>query len=195
MVWLLIGCNVAVFLLWQSALAARDGRRLRWLRDNFTVSLQSLRSGRLHCLVTSAFSQAELPHLAVNAFSLYAFGLPLCRFLGVQRFLIVYMGGAVASSLAHIAYQNLRRPARAAGSGSQGDVPAMGASGSAMACTVLFACLFPHSSFLLYFVVPVPAWLCAAGLVAYDAAQGWKADPRDRTAHAGHLGAAATADS
>jgi hypothetical protein len=68
------------------------------------------------------------------------------------------------------------------------DIPALGASGSAMACTVLFACLFPHSQFLLYFVIPVPAWLCAMGLVGYDAYKAYQASPVDRVAHMAHIG-------
>ena len=178
---------------------------------HFTVSLRSLREGRLHTLVTSALSQQEVSHLFVNCFSLYAFGLPLCSVIGWRRMLVVYLGGAVASSLSHIAYQNalLPRLTRAGASrprpslsGSYPpsllhpipprsyDTPALGASGSAMACTVLFACLFPHTQFLLYYVIPLPAWLCASGLVAYDAIKALQAQPTDRTAHFGHLGVA-----
>jgi hypothetical protein len=35
--------------------------------------------------------------------------------------------------------------------------PALGASGSAMSYAVVFACLFPETTFLIYFIVPVPA--------------------------------------
>ena len=42
-------------------------------------------------------------------------------------------------------------------------------SGSAMSCTVLYACLFPYSQLLLYGIIPVPAWAAASGLIALDA--------------------------
>lgn len=32
----------------------------------------------------------------------------------------------------------------------------------------LFACLFPNTTFLLFFIVPVPAWLCVSGIFAWD---------------------------
>ena len=203
----LIGLNVAVFALWQWARERRG--RYQWMMRHFTTSLAALRSGRVHTLVTSAFSQQEPLHLALNVFSLAVFARPLCAALGAGRLLTVYLGGAVASSLSHIAYQNALLPtilrsrqaeARARGLPAAAtrtrpsaslDVPAQGASGSAMACTALFACLYPRSQFLLYFVVPVPAWLCASGLVALDLYAALRAEARDRTAHFGHIGGAA----
>ena len=203
LVWLLIGVNVLVWCLWRWSLDERA--RYQFMMRHFTVSLRALREGRLHTLVTAAFSQQELSHLFVNCFSLYAFGLPLGSILGWRRMLLVYLGGAVASSLSHILYQNallprLTRPARPPPALTPRtpprsyDTPALGASGSAMACTVLFACLFPSAQFLLYYVVPVPAWLCASGLVAYDAVRALQAQPTDRTAHFGHLGVHHTED-
>ena len=194
LVWALIGCNVGVFLLWRLSVEQRS--RYGLMMDHFTVSLRNLREGRVWTLITSAFSQREVGHLLVNCISLYAFARPLCALIGGRRLLVVYLGGAVASSLSHIAYQNvllprLHRSRHQLYLPSAVDLPALGASGSAYACTTLFACLFPHSQFLLYFVLPVPAWLCATGLIAYDVWAAFKASPMDRTAHFGHIGGAA----
>jgi membrane associated rhomboid family serine protease len=56
----------------------------------------------------------------------------------------------------------------------------LGASGNIMALTAYFACVYPQASFLLFGIVPVPAWLCVSGLVGYDV----------MTGHAGHVGGA-----
>ena len=209
-VWLIIGANVLVFLLWRSS--GGSYRDQRWMIDNFTVSLRSLSAGRLHTLVTAAFSQQDVTHLLLNCLALYVFGTQLCMILGTGRFLLVYFGGAVTSSMAHVVYQNyiyprLLRSKQARQRQSQPynpyyntiaastpyafDRPAMGASGSAMSCTVLFACLSPYSQLLLYGIIPVPAWAAATGLIALDAYSAWRASESDHTAHFGHLGGAA----
>lgn len=63
----LILANVGVWTLWQYA-------DRRWMAEHFTVSGRSLREGRLHTLVTSAFSQVDAWHLGGNMLSLFFFG-------------------------------------------------------------------------------------------------------------------------
>ena len=66
----LLGANVAVFLLWRAnpLFAAR----------NFTTSLDGIKSGRLHTLVTCTFSQRDTWHLVSNMIGLYFFGRQDC---------------------------------------------------------------------------------------------------------------------
>jgi membrane associated rhomboid family serine protease len=47
----------------------------------------------------------------------------------------------------------------------------MGASGAVMGTTAFFATVFPRATFLIFGIVPCPAWLCVGGLFLYDAAQ------------------------
>ncbi|OMJ08488.1 hypothetical protein AYI70_g11521 [Smittium culicis] len=44
----------------------------------------------------------------------------------------------------------------------------IGSSGAGNATIVLFASLFPKTTFLLFFIIPCPAWLAAGGFIAYD---------------------------
>ena len=107
-VWLLVGLNVAVFVLWRLSAGSPQSERL--LIDHFTVSLRSLSAGRLHTLITAAFSQQDFTHLLFNCLALYVFGTELALYLGTARFLLVYFGGAVTSSMAHVLYQNYLYP-------------------------------------------------------------------------------------
>lgn len=50
--------------------------------------------------------------------------------------------------------------------------------------------MFPHTRFLLYFVIPVPAPLAVAGLIVYDMYGAYQANPNDRVGHAAHIGGA-----
>ena len=52
---------------------------------------------------------------------------------------------------------------------------AHGASGATYGAISFFACAFPRTTFLLFFVVPVPAWLCVSGIFAWDVYNGlWR---------------------
>lgn len=62
----LIAANVGVFFLWR----ADAGFALR----NFTTSWAAVKAGRIHTLVTAAFSQRDTMHLASNMIGLFFFG-------------------------------------------------------------------------------------------------------------------------
>jgi len=62
----LMGANAAVFLLWRAD--------PRFAALNFTTSLEHMRAGRLHTLLTSAFSQRDSTHLLSNMVGLFFFG-------------------------------------------------------------------------------------------------------------------------
>ncbi|VAH64229.1 unnamed protein product [Triticum turgidum subsp. durum] len=67
MVLMLMGANVAVYMLWH--MASPD-----FMRDHFSISLDNLKSGRLHTLLTNAFSHYDSGHLFGNMMGLYFFG-------------------------------------------------------------------------------------------------------------------------
>lgn len=73
----LIAANCAGFFLWQSnpGLMAKQA----------TVSINSIREGRIHTLLTSAFSHASLNHLFANMFTFYFFGREIGRNFGGKK--------------------------------------------------------------------------------------------------------------
>ena len=50
-------------------------------------------------VLTSPFIQNDITQLGFNLYTLYFFGSSTVRFLGLRNFLILYLGGAYASSL------------------------------------------------------------------------------------------------
>jgi membrane associated rhomboid family serine protease len=105
-VWMLIGANAAVFMLWRMAdpgfmrrhfmvsevinqgLCTKKevitGTSLAYCNEQ--ISLDNFKSGRLHTLLTSAFSHAETDHLISNMIGLYFFGtsvsyMPFLQFM------------------------------------------------------------------------------------------------------------------
>ena len=144
--WSLIGANGAAFLLWRTRpdVAARHG----------VVSLDAVRNGRYWTLVTSAFSHADFAHLASNMISLYFFGRDFGRLFGGRRLLGLYLAGATAGSIAHLAWswhkergrygRYLQWGIRLPNSG------ALGASAAVNAIVVADVLMFPTRTILLY---------------------------------------------
>src|SRR5882672_5987935 len=109
-------------------------------------------------LVTSGFVHADLAHLLFNGFTLWAFGFGLERRIGSLLFILLYVFGLLASSIATWVIHR-RQPGYAS----------LGASGAILA--VLFAAIvvFPTSSiFVLPLPVPIPAPPFALGYLAFS---------------------------
>ena len=114
--------------------------------------------GDYFTLVTSGFIHADLAHLLLNCFTLWAFGFDLERRLGTPGFLALYAFGLLTSSIATWLIHR-RQPGYAS----------LGASGAILA--VLFASIIaaPTSSiFILPLPVPIPAPLFALAFLAYS---------------------------
>ena len=63
LIWGIIGLNTVSFGAWQYAITYRDQSLYRKLNENFTLSLQNWKAGRVWTLVTSAMSHQMLYHL------------------------------------------------------------------------------------------------------------------------------------
>lgn len=112
--WTIIGVNLAVFLTWQYAEGCYrqfgDGSWIVFMRENFMTSLQNMREGRIYTLLTSSVSHESMPHFLLNMIVLQSIAAPLIATLSPSRFLLFYMGSAVTSSLASLAYVKYIRP-------------------------------------------------------------------------------------
>jgi len=129
-------------------------------------------------VVTSAFLHADLPHLAFNAFTFWAFAFALERQIGSARFIALYAFGIAVSSVGTW-LMHRREP------GYQ----TLGASGAILA--VLFAAIVytpSQSIFILPIPVPIPGPLFALAYLAYTI---WASrQQRGRINHDAHLGGA-----
>ncbi|EIN10674.1 rhomboid-domain-containing protein [Punctularia strigosozonata HHB-11173 SS5] len=179
--WSIIAANGVVFVGWQYAKAqfetGRNTGPMIWMLNNVTSSWNNINSGRIWTPLTSCFSHSDLAHIFVNGFSFFFMAPTVLSLLGNARFIGLYFGGGIISSAVSLAWS--------AKAGR--DRPSQGASGAIYSIVSYFACNFPRASFLIFGIIPCPAWLCVTGFLAYDS---WSMvnNPNSRTDSAGHVG-------
>ncbi|XP_030939283.1 RHOMBOID-like protein 12, mitochondrial isoform X2 [Quercus lobata] len=172
MVYGLIIANVAVYMLWQVA----DGN---FMRDNFMISLDNFKSGRLHTLITSAFSHRDLEHIGSNMIGLYFFGMSIGRTFGPEFLLKLYIAGALGGSIFYLMHKAFLASS------------SKGASGAVNAIMLLNIFLFPNATLYFDFIIPVPAFLLGIFLIGKDVLRMLVGD--SHISGSAHLGGAAVA--
>lgn len=172
--WVLLGLNLLVFVLWNSW--GRSPQGWFFMQLHFVHATEALH--RFWTLLTSSFSHHDAGHLFFNMFALWVFGRSVAQAIGQRGLVHLYLVGGVVASLASQAL------AAITGQPSAG----LGASGAVMAIAVAYAALFPRRKLYLNFLVPVPAWLAVAGYVLLDVFGLF--DPHSEIGHMAHLGGA-----
>ena len=113
--------------------------------------------------------------------SLYFLGAPVLGLLGPTAFCGLYLASGVACSLSSLVFHRVF--------GRREHWASHGASGAVYGTMAFLAAAQPHARFLVFFVVPVPAWLCVAGLFTWDVANSFTPGQRaGGTDNAGHVG-------
>lgn len=159
---MLIGANVAVFMLWRLA-------DPMFMRNHFMISLDNFKSGRLHTLLTSAFSHAEADHLFTNMIGLYFFGTSIANMFGPAFLLKLYIAGALAGSAFFLLEKAFLAPRKQAYVGwDNSRAPALGASAAVNAIILLEIFLYPTKLVYLYFFIPIPAAFMGPALIGAD---------------------------
>ncbi|KAI5065724.1 hypothetical protein GOP47_0020419 [Adiantum capillus-veneris] len=160
----LIAANVAVSTMWWKM-------NPRFMDTHFMVSYESFIHGRLHTLITSAFSHFKSDHLLWNMVGLYCFGGMIERMYGGPMLFIIYLFGGICGSLGHILYYLKVYPwiknIPLSHNFMMKTPGALGASGAVTSLTLLFILNYPtHTILLMGF--PMPAALVGCIIVGKD---------------------------
>lgn len=129
----------------------------RLLVDWFSlVSFDVFARGQVWRLVSYMFlhSTATLSHLLLNMLALWMFGGELEQLWGTRRFAGLYFLFGIGSGLFSVLY--LVDPVMRS-------APVIGASGAIFGLLTAYAVYFPDREILLFFVLPVRAWMLVAG--------------------------------
>ncbi|KAJ0106197.1 hypothetical protein Patl1_18923 [Pistacia atlantica] len=161
---------------------------------NFTVSLDNVLHGRVHTMITSAFSHVDMEHIVSNMIGLYFFGMNIvtqsfCEVrhsaietsslvvkrlgntLGPEYLLKLYLAGAIGGSvfyIVHHAFLAMSSKGQGMWQKDPSRTPALGASGAVNAIMLLNIFLNPKATIYLDFIIPVPAMLLGVFLIGKD---------------------------
>lgn len=137
-------------------------------------------------VLTHAFVHGDSTHLLVNLFVLWQFGsqveallasdslVPLVKLPGNYSFLMLYFGGILFAALpAMLRHKN------------NPDYRSLGASGAVSAVLIFYIIHFPTVQLLLFFVIPIPAFLAGILFFVYEGYMDRKGG--GRIAHDAHL--------
>ena len=110
-----------------------------------------------HRILTGAFLHVHPPHLIMNMMSLYFIGPNIHAIFGGVGYVLIYFGSLLGSKALAILFK-----------GNNPSYSAVGASGAISG--IIFALIYfvPNTSFLLFFVIPCPAWMLGILFVGYS---------------------------
>ena len=186
--WGIMGANGVVFGLW---FLSDNDRRLRYfLNKYFTISSYGFLQQHLYLnALTSMFSHKDLMHFLVNMFVFHSFGGNVIHTVGTLKFLLIYFGGGVVSSLCQVLWPYVVPNSWPAKRSANPFTPSLGASGGVNALLSWSIMIAPRAMIYFYGVLPIPAALFGIAFVGIDAYGLYFGD--SGYGNAGHLGGAA----
>ncbi|MCE5268097.1 MAG: rhomboid family intramembrane serine protease [Planctomycetaceae bacterium] len=131
-----------------------------------------------------AHSPTNFQHILFNMIALFFFGRPVEQVYGSKEYIRVYLATVVFASIVWTLANKI--------SGTQGAVM-YGASGAIAGTVILFALNFPRATVLLFFVIPMPAWLAGVLFVGLDMLGAFGVRSGENIAFSAHLAGAAFA--
>jgi membrane associated rhomboid family serine protease len=108
----------------------------------FALHTNEVFPGRIYTLLTYSLLHGSFSHIFFNMLSLYFFAGSLQIYLGIRRFLTIYIGSAIAGGLLSLVFVK--------------GFWIVGASASVLGILTAYAIYFPQSKVLLFFIVPLP---------------------------------------
>jgi membrane associated rhomboid family serine protease len=160
----LIAINVAVWLIDQFTPAVHGGR---WLSSMFAASPRTFAEPWMWWqFLTAGFTHAPAGvgpgvwHIAGNMLVLFFLGRSVEDRYGPREFLRIYLATLVFANVAWCLVTMLTYGLNGPG--------IYGASGAIAGIVVLFAFNFPNVTVLLFFVIPMPAWVAGVLFVLLD---------------------------
>lgn len=165
--WVIL-INVAIFVL--DGLLRGPDAKADGLADVLALKVGSLGKPWLWWqFLTYGFAHAHYPdwgHVVWNMLGLFFLGRFIEQLYGSKEFLRLYLSLIVVSGIVWAVASWAE--------GAPPDLPAVGASGAVVGVVMLFALNFPRQTVLLFFVIPVPAWVLGVLVVLADLNEAFK---------------------
>jgi membrane associated rhomboid family serine protease len=129
-------------------------------------------------IITYGFLHGSIAHIAFNMLALWMFGGSIERLFGARPFALYYFVCVIGAAVTQLAVMHFF---------PSGFFPTLGASGGIFGLLLAFGMMYPHERVLVYFAIPMPAWLFVTGYGVLELFYG--VTGRDEgVAHFAHLG-------
>lgn len=129
-------------------------------------------------VITYGFLHGSFAHIAFNMLALWMFGGAIERLFGARPFALYYFVCVIGAAVTQLVVMHFF---------PNGFFPTLGASGGIFGLLLAFGMMYPHERVLVYFAIPMPAWLFVTGYGALELFYG--VTGRDEgVAHFAHLG-------
>jgi membrane associated rhomboid family serine protease len=177
----LILINVAIYLIDAFSPSTLGGR---WLSDHLGLRVGTLSQPWMWWqFVTYGFTHSprSFQHILFNMLTLFFLGRDIEWTYGRKEFLQLYLTMLVIAGLSWVIVEKIQ--------GAPANTMSYGASGAVAGVVVLYALNFPRRILLLFFVIPVPAWVVGALMVLWDM-YGAAHPEGSNIGHTAHLGGA-----
>jgi membrane associated rhomboid family serine protease len=125
--------------------------------ERYKFQIGAINSGQKERMLTSGFLHVDISHLLFNMVTLYFFADVVVAGFGAPKFLIIYFVSLIAGSLLALFFHK--------------DEPyysAVGASGAVTGILYSAILLQPDMTLLLYFAIPIPAYVLGIGYLLYS---------------------------
>jgi len=129
-------------------------------------------------LVTYGFLHGSFAHIAFNMLALWMFGGAIERLFGARPFALYYFVCVIGAAVTQLAVLYFFPGPF---------TPTLGASGGIFGLLLAFGMMYPHERVLVYFAIPMPAWLFVTGYGVLELFYGVTGSGQG-VAHFAHLG-------
>lgn len=125
--------------------------------DRYKFQIGPISSGQKERMLTSGFLHVDISHLLFNMLTLYFFADVVIAGFGATIFLIIYFVSLIAGSLLALFFHK-----------EEPFYSAVGASGAVTGILYSAILLQPDMTLLLYFAIPIPAYVLGIGYLLYS---------------------------
>ena len=145
--------------------------------NKFKFNIGQIRSGENIRYLSSGFLHVDTSHLIFNMLTFFFFAPVIVAYMGDIKMAVIYFVSLLLGNIFSFLYHK-----------DELHYSAVGASGAVMGILYAAILLNPDMTLLLFFVLPIPAWLFGIAYLGYSI-YGMKSQ-RDNVGHDAHIGGA-----
>ncbi len=150
--------KAVLLIIIANVLVSFKGFKDRAFFEKYKFQIGPIISGEKIRMLTSGFLHVDHSHLFFNMLTLYFFADAVIYYVGIPKFLAIYLGSLLAGSLFALTFHK-----------KEPYYSAVGASGAVMGVLYAAIMLNPGMNLYMFFIpIPIPAYIFGVGYLLYS---------------------------